>query len=143
MEILNSEKEPVGALNINKQTQSFYNKYLKHFFEELHLSEFIKEELIMEILAVFISGDIFTPKRIEDTKQATTLLKQALRKFSPKIYTKLFEYKWVQYLFQLLKASGIIEGMLNSNVHLKMWKEAYINRVDSIINFRTQPKLMK
>ena len=121
----------------------FYEKHFKEHFQESLKSDEITEDLIKEVLGCFLNLYIITPERSQTTKLYTRPLRKAMKSFSPFVYSELFEFRWIQYFFQLLKSWGIIEEILESCVNLKMWKDSYERAVESIISYQSHKTLIK
>ena len=121
----------------------FYEKYFKVHSYEILKSGDMTEDLIKEVLGCFLNPSIITPGRSEITKQYTKVLRKAIKTFSPIVYPELFEFRWIQYFFQLLKCSGVMEEVIDSCTNLKMSKKSYERAVDSIISFHSHKTLMR
>ena len=66
-----------------------------------------------------------------------------LKKFCSTSYPKFFSSKLIPELFALMKSSGVISKCIKAYPKLNQSREAYVQIVESIVDFKVNPYLLK
>jgi hypothetical protein len=120
--------------------------WVKHFSSSSpwpFAKNFKCDDDFIQILATFMTSSYFIPRRPAFIKKIAKSIKSAVKTFSPKTYFKFFAIIQVSGFFAELKESGFLDKMIEESSNLKASKDVYERAIDSIINFREHPELMK
>ena len=78
-----------------------------------------QKRLFLELISVFMTPYYLIPKRGKLAKNISGQLKELLKKFSPKGYTRFFKQEGVCDFFKVLKISGFIRKMIEAYENMK------------------------
>ena len=101
------------------------------------------QEYFCFLLGVLITNKVSFPSKTEEMKKQLYLFQFMLKKFCSASYPKFFSSKLIPEFFALMKSSGVISKCIKAYPKLNQSREAYIQIVDSIVDFKENPYLLK
>ena len=114
----------------------FYEKYFKqHLSTEIETNEEFDNEICVIISSMMTNKHSF-PYKTDKHKKFINLFEEIYKRFCKFSYEKFFNLPKVVLVFKMLNESGVFSEMINAYPKLSESKEAYINVVKSIIEFR-------
>ena len=104
-----------------------------------------QEQEVQQImyLGVLMTSKYSWPNKKENVVKFASIFKSITKTFSPRTYAKFFSFEGVSELFTALYESRIFEEMIEAYPKMKESNSAYIEAVKTIINFKSDGKLLK
>lgn len=126
-----------------RNVTTFYEKYFKDWATfQMDASE-DEHEHFCYILGVLITSKVSFPSKTDEMKKQLYLFRSILKKFWSTSYPQFFLTKLVPEFFRLMNISGAISKCIEVYPKLNQSKDAYFQIVDSIIDFKVNPFLLK
>lgn len=132
-----------SSIEYYDELSRFYLKHVKSRSSSCILLSQEQEAQQIMYLGALITSKCTWPNKTENVAKFSAIFKDLTKTFSPRTYAKFFLLEGVSELFNALHESRIVEEMIEAYPKMKESNSTYIEAVKTIINFKSEEKLLR